>query len=437
WMEGVGVRWVMTDRAKKPEWVDADLPSVNLMLGYLAAALLVPMFVFGIPGGVVADRVNRKKLLLLTQFLMMMIAASLLTASVLDKASPTFLLVLSALQGTVMAFNIPAWQVLYPRLVPRDELPRAINLNSLQFNLARVIGPALGGFLLAYSTSLLFAVNTLSFVGVMAAVAFTPDAPAPKRETRHPFHEAMDALRFVFRRKGPRRVLWGLVVYGFCANPVLQMMPLFITDVYNREAGAYGILLSTMGVGAVIGGLAMRLVPAWYPRHHLIPLSVFLGGLSIVLFAAFPSFQLGAAFMFFVGWFWLWSFSIGFTALQLLVADEMRGRVLAVSNTLVFGAMSLGSVAAGAIGDFVHHFNGIANPQALGVQLGVGIMALILTAAGFVMLTWRTPEIDDLKPGDPGFESAPGFWRGITGAAHRPAPTGRPEPPMHEPPSVG
>src|SRR5262249_33293032 len=162
---------------------------------------------------VVADRVNRKKLLLVTQFMMMIIAASLLTASALGFASPTFLLILSAIQGTVMAFNVPAWQVLFPRLLPPGELTRALTLNTLQFNLARIIGPALGGFLLAqYGTTVLFIFNTASFVGVMAAVSYTPDDPARVREAQHPFAEAMDALRFVFHSKGPRRVLWGLVV---------------------------------------------------------------------------------------------------------------------------------------------------------------------------------------------------------------------------------
>src|SRR5262249_16224211 len=134
--------------------------------------------ILGIPGGLVADRVNRKRLLLATQTSMMVIAGLLAAASHWGWATPLVLIGLSLLQGVTLAFNTPAWQVLTPRLVPREELTEAIALNGLQFNLARVLGPALGGVLMAaYGPTVLFVVNTASFVAVLLPVAITPDAP--------------------------------------------------------------------------------------------------------------------------------------------------------------------------------------------------------------------------------------------------------------------
>lgn len=440
WMESVGVQWVMTQRTTAPEWIAAGRPSANLMLGYLSACLLLPMLFLGLAGGVAADRVNRKALLLVTQFMLMLIAGALCAASFLGHASPAVLLGLSVLQGSVMAFNVPAWQVLTPRLVPREELHRAINLNSVQFNIARVVGPALAGVLMAMrGPTVLFAVNFLSFLGILAAVARTPDAPAPSRAGASARHEVLEAVRFVFHNKGPCRVFLGLVVFSLCAAPLLRMLSLVVSRVYHAEEAAYGTMLSAMGVGAVLGGIALKFVPAWYPRHHLIPASLLGGGVSMVLFAASPTFAWGSLFMLFSGVFWLWSFSVSITALQLLVSDEMRGRVMAVSNTAVFGAMPIGSVLAGWIGDLAeaHAPASVADPKALGVQAGIGVMALVLTAASAVMLTWRTPEIDELGPGDGGRRRIPGFWRGLTAGSHRPARARRDaENPAQEPPAV-
>ena len=171
WMEGVGVQWLMAKLTLAPEWVAAGRPDAALMMGFLGAAQLGPTLLLGIVGGLTADRVNRRTLLMVTQMIMMCVAITLLVCSLAGVLSPFLLLSISLLNGIATAFNIPAWQVLTPRLVPREELTRAIVLNGIQFNLARVIGPGLGGLLMAkYSPDVLFAVNAVSFIGVVLAV---------------------------------------------------------------------------------------------------------------------------------------------------------------------------------------------------------------------------------------------------------------------------
>ncbi len=426
-MEILGVQWMMAEQTESA-----------VMMGNLAAAQLLPMLVLGIWGGLVADRVNRKRLLLATQLLLMLIAAGLALVALLNRAQPLVLILFGLLNGATMAFNVPAWQVLTPRLVPREELTQAINLNGLQFNLARVVGPALAGVVMAvYGPAVLFGLNALSFLGVLLAVAGTPDAPAPPRDPTTAWQRTREAVSFVFHRPGPRAVFLGMVVFAALAAPLVRLLSLFVRDVYPGDdwlsvtvahvvngGGAgeaqFGLLLAMMGLGAVAGVLALKLVPRWYPKHHFIPLSIACSGVSIVLFSATASFPLAVVLVFLCGVFWLWAFNSAFAAMQVLVDDAMRGRVLAVCNVAVFGAMPLGSLAAGALGELVA---GRVGPGA-GVQLGVGAMGAVLALAGIVMLTWRTPEVDGLTPGEAGYTRRPGLLAGITAGAHRPAANG-------------
>lgn len=440
WMEGVGIQWIMTQATLAATWVQAGRPSALTMMGVLAATQLGPCAALGLVGGIVADRVNRKRLLLITQSIMMLIAASLAISSFLTGALPPvwLLLTLSLLQGITLAFNTPAWQVLTPRLVPRDELTNAIALNGLQFNLARVAGPALAGALMAkYSATILFAVNTFTFLFVLAAIASTPDAPAPPRERRHVFHETAEALSFMFHRRGPRAVFLATVTFSILAAPLMRMLPLFAHDVYSSQdpllkwitrlpiAGPgepremiFGWLLAVMGTGAVFGAIAIRWIPRWYPKHHFIPLSILLGGLTIVAFSATRSLATASVFLFLCGIAWLWAFNSCMAALQLLVPDEMRGRVMSANNMAVFGAMPVGAFLASQIGDLA----GAGAAPGVSTQIGVGTLGAVLTVAGMVMLIWRTPEVDGLAPGDPGFQRRPSLLDGITARAHRPTP---------------
>jgi MFS family permease len=335
-----------------------------------------------------------------------------------------------AAHGITIAFNIPAWQVLTPRLVPRAELTRAIHLNGIAFNLARVVGPGLGGVLMGiWGPAVLFVVNALSFVAVLVAVAGTPDAPAPPRDGTSAWDRTREAARYVFHNRGPFRIFLAMVFFSMLAAPLMRMLPVFAADVYDaandpvtralglKSVDLYGVMLSMMGLGAVAGGIALKLIPPWYPKHHFIPLSVFLGGVCVAVFSAVDSVAPAAIAIFFCGVFWLWSFNTSMAAIQMLVDDRMRGRVLAICNTAVFGAMPLGSLVAGYLGHYAAH----TTSEGPGAQVGVGVLAVVLAVVGLVMLIWRTPEIDGLQPGETGFERRPGLLRGITASGHRPA----------------
>jgi len=402
WMEGLGVQWLMAEQTRS-----------TVMLGALAVAQLGPMLVLGLLGGLAADRFDRRAMLLVTQATMMVIAIGLAVTAGFGLATPPVLMGLGLLNGIAMAFNTPAWQVLTPRLVPRDELHRAIALQGMQFNLARVVGPALAGLLLAQtSATVLFALNAISFVAVLAAVATTDPAPPPARPRTSPWRQVSEAFAFVFNQPGPRALFAMLLLLSALAAPLQRMLPLFVADVFHAGEASYGLLLGLFGAGAVIGGLTLGRWPSWYPRHHLIPLALGMTGAFMALFCATDRLELAGLWIFAAGLVWIWAFSSTMTALQLLVVDDMRGRVMAVVNMAMFGAMPVGSLAAALLGE---RLAGVLPGSA--VQLGVGVMAVGLALCGVVLLIYRTPEIDEAAPLLPRSRS---LWRGLTAAEHRP-----------------
>ncbi|MBS0188836.1 MAG: MFS transporter [Planctomycetes bacterium] len=467
WFEFIGTQWIVAEKTRDTTW-----------LATLGAAQLLPTLFLGLLGGIVADRVNRKKLLMATQFAMMIIALAffvvvhwhypiamslfgnqaevdqltlrafaygatahnaglvntLAQLAQFRAVAGTFLLysflTLALLQGITVAFNNPAWQVMIPRLVPRTELVRAITLQGISFNTARAIGPAIAGVILGWlGGEWLFLVNAASYIGVMVAVTTTPDAPAPAQDGKLTslsviLADVKHAFGFVFRNRGPRAALLAIVVFSVFGTPVLRFLPLFVTEVYHLREETFGVLTGIMGVGAVVGGLAMRYIPLWYPKHHFIPMSVFLGGLSILAYALVTNVWVAGVLMFVVGVFWMWSFNSAMSALQLLVDDSLRGRVMAVCNMVALGLMPVGPYIASFFGDMasrsVKHFAPSYWHTGLDTQSGIALTALILVAAGIVMVIWRTPEVDGLKPGETGFDRVPGFMRGLTASAHRP-----------------
>ncbi len=427
WFEFVGMQWIVAKLTESTVW-----------LTVIGIAQLAPMLVLGLPGGVVADRVNRKTLLLTTQAAMMIVAIGFSVVVALHSgAKPLignsallwWLLILAGLQGVTTAFHAPAGQVLTPRLVPREELVAAITLQGISFNVARALGPAIGALLMgAFGASWLFALNAAGFIIVFFAVMTTPDAPAPSRngsmwDIADVKKDTKEAIGFAWHNKGPRAALLATVTFSLLGTPVLRFLPLFVSQVYGLHEWAFGILTGMMGAGAAIGGLSLKLVPNWYPKHHLIPFSVFLGGFWIFIFAITSNVWMAGTFMFFVGFFWMWAFNSSMAALQLLVPDAMRGRVMSVCNTVALGAMPLGAVVASLVGESAGAAIHRLAPQwweaGIDAQIGIAFVAFVLMCAGVVMLIWRTPEVDGLKPGEPGYDRVPGLVRGIFAKSHR------------------
>jgi len=426
WMEMLGVQMIVAHETGSLK-----------MAGYLAAAQMSPILVLGLAGGIVADRVNRRTLLVVTQVMLMVIAVALAAVSyfgappmgwmlALESDMVAALMVLSVVQGIVMSFNMPAWQVLTPRLVPRSELTKAITLNGVQFNMARVVGPAAGGWILAASAGSatpLFIINAITFMAVVVAVITTPDAPAPPRPARgeHPWKQLGTAFAFVLKNKGPLCVFAAMILMSLLAAPLVRMLPLYAIDVYGLSQTdadrAVGNLLAVLGLGAVVGWLLLRWMPPWYPKHHFIPMSLCGAGLTICVFATTGTLGWGYFTMFFCGVFWIWGFNQAWAAMQHLVEDSMRGRVMATANVASFGATAVGTIGAGWLGESIAAATG---DRALGTHLAVGVLAAVLLVAGVAMLLWRVPEVDGPEVAYQKGTNRRSLLEGLTALSHRP-----------------
>jgi MFS family permease len=415
--------------------------------GILTAFQQVPIFALGIAGGLLADRVDRRRMLVVTQVLAGIVALGVAWVLWHDFASPRHavwaLWALGGLHGCVMAFNFPAWQVLTPRLVPRVQLTKAITLNGIQFNTARIVGPAVAGFALALIAGPpLLVFNAITFLVMGAVVLTTPPTPAPAPSDVPVARQLTEAVAVAWRHKGIRAVFFAQVLASMLAAPLVRLLSLFAIDVYklpsvgpHRAAvsgeavplsftgpltaeNAAGLMLAVQGLGAVVGGLSLRYVPSWYPKHHLIPLAIAALGLSICIFSLTTSPWAGFVAMFICGYFWIWTFNQSWAAVQLLAPDAMRGRVLAFVTVAGFGATALGAFGAGWFGELLKARQVLSSAGA--TQLTVAVLGFPLMVAGIVMMLHRVPEVDNMSPRPDGRPPSRSLWKAITASEHRP-----------------
>jgi MFS family permease len=428
WMEMLGVQMIV-----------AHATGSLAMMGYLGAAQLAPIPILGIFGGLLADRVNRRTLLIVTQIALMLVAVGIAAVVYLEtrhvietRSLVNWLLGLSVLQGIAYSFNVPAWQVLTPRLVPKSELTDAITLNGIQFNAARVVGPALAGTIMGVGGPVpLLVFNAITFMVVVLVVSTTPDAPAPARDGTDWRSQILAAWRFISRNRGPLAVFAAMVLMSFLAAPLIRMLPLYVIDVYQVTDRASadrlaGVLLSVLGVGAVLGGLSLGYLPKWYPKHHAIPVAIFGAGLTITIFGLTRTSAAGMAAMFFVGLFWIWGFNQSWAAMQHQVADSMRGRVMAIANVAAFGATAIGNLLAGWLGELTARvLSGPVRgmePSEVGAHLSIIVLSVTLCGAGLVMMIWRVPEVDGMPRLKGASRRSRSLIEAVTASEHRPRP---------------
>ncbi len=345
-------------------WFVYQITNSKLLLGVVAAMGSAPMMLSSIWGGSLADRYPKRSILLGTQTAQM-ICAFLLAAGVwAGFATPLFIIVIAALNGVAMGFDMPARQAFTVEMTSREDLLNAISLNSSIVNGARVVGPSIAGLLIGLvGVALCFFLNGLTFVAVIAGLLMMrlPPFRSPTHGVSASQH-AWNGIVYALKHQRVRTILLLFLSVGVFGWSYGVLMPAFARDVLGRGANGYGILMSASGTGAFIGAL----VVATY-GHLFTPRTLALGGIwifSVALFALSLSrtFESSLAFLLVAGFGMLLFFSTSNTVLQTIVPDEMRGRVMGVWS-LVFGAMiPLGSLEAG----FMAHWLGTSFALAFG-----------------------------------------------------------------------
>jgi MFS family permease len=398
WMEAVAQGWLVQQQTASP-----------FMVELLAASEFVPHALLLLAAGALADRYDRRKLLVFGQSVMMVFAAVLAVAAHLGLASPWVVIAIAFLEGAAWASVTPAWQALVPALVPRDELPAAIALNSAQFNVARLLGPMLAGVLLsAASAAVVFDFNVASFIGIVLVLVLVtlPSAELQRKPAVHS-DGVKPALQWALRERGPRRLVFGLFAFALFAAPVQGLLPAMADSELHVGAHGYGILLSCLGGGAITGALTLAKLPRGYPRHHLIPLSMLLFSLCALVYGSSRSPLLSGASLAVGGVFWVWSLASSSTAMQLLVPEELRGRAMSVLALATTGPLPLGHLIGGAVA------------HAFGIRSGILASAACLT----VFATWsvfaRQPAIDAAPERTVSRGLRGSVWEALTAASHR------------------
>ena len=357
-------------------WLVYQLTGSKMLLGVVAAAGSLPMLLFGIWGGSVADRYPKRPVMLVTQTVMMVLAFVLAALVAGGWVRPWHIVLLAACGGVAMAFDMPARQSFMVEMASRDDLMNAIALNSSIVNGARVVGPAVAGVLMATTgLAMCFCLNGLSFIAVIAGLLMMrlPARP-PAQHRGSAWQHALEGLRYVWRNRRVRILLALLAVVGIFGWSYAVLMPAFARDVLGVGENRYGVLLGAAGLGALLGALTVATFggsvrPRW----------VVLGGVGwfsamLLLLSVTRIYWLCLVWLAAGGMGMMLFFSTTNTLIQTSVPDEMRGRVMGVW-ALVFGGMTpVGGLEAGALAHW------------LGVPAAIGIGAVVCALAA--MVTW-------------------------------------------------
>jgi MFS family permease len=331
-------------------FVVLDLTHSGTQLGLTTAARFLPMFAFGPLGGVFADRLDKRRVLYLTQTLSGLLAAAfaILVATGSIRLWIVYLLALAL--GFVNVFDNPARQSFISEMVPTADLPNAVTLNSVSMNMARVFGAALGGVIAAaIGLAWCFACNAASFGAVLITLAAMRSSELfPAKRVPRSKRQVRQGLRYV--RSTPELLipLVMIAVIGTLAWEFQVSLPLMASKVFGRGAAAYGVMASVMGVGAVVGGLVSAGRPR--PRARALCLAAVGWGVAILAAAAAPSLPLELAALLFVGYGSITFNSLAKTTLQLAAKPSMRGRVMALWALAWLGSTPIGGPLVGWVG---------------------------------------------------------------------------------------
>lgn len=356
-------------------WLVYELTGSKILLGVVAAVGSAPMMFFSLWGGSVADRHSKRRIVLCTQTGMMVFAFVFATLVWSGRIRPWHILILAALGGLALAFDMPARQAFMVEMTSREDLINAISLNSSIVNGARVVGPSVAGLLMAHvGMAMCFFLNGLSFLAVIASLWLMrlPKFVPPRRAASAWAHAA-EGFSYVWGQRRMRTLLILFAIVGVFGWSYSVLMPAFARDVLGVGQARYGVLLSANGLGALLGALTVATVGTHVNRRWLV-----LGGLwffagMLLLLAWVHDYYLALACLALAGWGMLLFFSTTNTLLQTSASDEMRGRVMGIW-TLVFGGTTpLGGLEAG----MVSHY--------LGVRWAVTIGALVCALAALVV----------------------------------------------------
>jgi MFS family permease len=366
WMQNVAQGWLVLSLTNSAFW-----------LGVVGFAGSIPFLLFTLFGGVIADRVNKRRLLLVTQSVMMLLAFALAALSWLKIITVWEVVLLAFLNGMAMAMNAPSYQALVPRLVPREDLTNAIALNSAQFNMSRILGPTLGGYAMAMvGMAGNFFLNGLSFLAVLWALA---RIRYPEQERSHYpglFLSLREGFSYVRRNPQMRVLVWMTGAASFFGIPFLTFIPYFARMELHVGESGLGWLMAASGLGAVLGAVTVAALGTLRHRGTVVTAGGVVFFSAIIAFCYSHSFVISQCLLLVEGYSGILMISSFNVAIQHLASDHMRGRVMSIYATGFLGLPPLGALLAGEMSRHIPTPHALAAMAASAATLFVGTYAV-------------------------------------------------------------
>lgn len=345
WIQNTASAWIMTDLAPSP-----------MMVSLVQAAAQLPVLLLALPAGALADLMGRKRHLILSNLLMLVAATALAIVVALGRLDAAVLLALTVLLAVGAALNNPAWAASVPLTVPRQVLPQALVLNSIGFNIARAVGPAVGGLILsAVGATIAFAANAASFAFVALVVGILLAFPRSRRSIDVPPEQFGSAMRvglaYALAEPVVRSTLVRAAAFFGCASAIWALLPLYVRQVLELSSASFGAMMGVIGAGAVLGGVIMPWLRKSISRNNLIMLAGTACGLALVPLALIPSAFTAYPALLVFGIGWIVGASDLQATVQLAAAPWVRARVLALYQAMFNGGMGLGALLWGLLGE--------------------------------------------------------------------------------------
>jgi MFS family permease len=332
-------------------WLVYRMTNSALLLGAVGFASQIPVFLMAPIGGIVADRHNRRRVVIATQVLSMILASFLAALTLSGRIQVWQIMVLASLLGVVNAFDIPARQAFLIDMVGREDLMNAIALNSSMFNGARIIGPAISGILVAsIGEGWCFFANAVSYIAVIVGLLLMRIEHAANLATQgSPLENILEGFAFA-RNTGPiRAILLLLGLVSFVGMPYAVLMPVFADQILHGGARGLGILMGATGIGALLGAASLAARVGVKGLGRLIAICSGGFGVSLIFFSFSRYFWLSTVLLVPVGFFMMVQMASSNTLIQAMVPDQLRGRILAVYSMMFMGMAPFGALSAGAV----------------------------------------------------------------------------------------
>ena len=327
-----------------------QLTESPVMLGLVGFANGIPVWLFSLHAGRIADRISRRKMLIITQASMMLLAFILAFLTFTNLVKPWHIIILALLLGTANAFDATGRQSFVIDLVPREDLTNAIALNSSVFNLGTIVGPTIAAVVYAWlGPGWCFTINGISFIAVIAALGLMhlPPRKPVKPDEGSGFGKLTDGLQFSFQDKNIRVLLIMLTVTAIFGYGLLTLMPAWATNVLGGNVTTNGLLLSARGLGSLIAALMIASIGAQITRGKLWTIGALVMPVSLIIFSLFRVLPVSLMMLVVMGWSLMSVVNLTNALIQTHVPDELRGRVMSVYILLFQGGFPIGSLAAG------------------------------------------------------------------------------------------